>query len=180
MPPIILLSAAGLFVAFLAFVATRTPDFRITRSVSIAAPPESMFVLVNDFRAWERWSPWAKIDTTMTEIREGAASGTGAIHKWSGTGKAGTGQMTILESRPPEEVRIELKFEKPFKATNATLFTFRPEGSGTRVEWSMSGTNNFMAKAAHVLMNIDKLVGKDFEKGLIDMKSAAETDATRG
>lgn len=132
--PIVLLAAAGLLVVFLAFVATRPPDFRIARSAVIAAPPATVFALVNDFHKWDRWSPWAKIDPTMKDAHEGAAAGVGAVYKWSGTGKAGTGQMTVLESRPAEEIRIDLLFQKPFKANNLGTFQFHPDGDGTRVD----------------------------------------------
>ena len=105
---------------------------------------------------------------------EGPASGVGAIYTWVGNDEVGEGRMEILESKPNEMIRLKLEFIKPFAATNDTVFTFKPDGSNTAVTWTMSGKNNFMSKAFHLAMNIDKLIGGDFEKGLASMKSLVE------
>ena len=115
----------------------------------------------------------------MKQSWEGPAAGPGAIYRWSGNAEIGEGSMTITETRPNELVRLELAFLKPFRATNVVDFTFEPKGDQTIVTWSMSGTNNLTAKAIHVFMNVDKMVGTDFEKGLADMKALAESRAGR-
>ena len=172
---IILIAVAAIVVLFIVIVALQPNKFRITRSAGVAAPPEMIFTHVNDLHKWEAWSPWAKMDPACKNSYEGSPAGTGAILAWAGNKKVGEGRMTITESRPNELIRIRLEFFKPFKATNAAEFTFKPEGNQTLVTWSMSGNNNFMGKAFGLFMNCDKMVGGDFEKGLAAMKSVAES-----
>ena len=163
-------------IAILAAVISMQPaDFRISRSITVAAAPAVVFAQVNDFHKWEAWSPWAKLDSTMKTSFDGPASGEGASYSWSGDDKAGEGKMLITKSRPPELVLINLEFTRPMSATNLTEFTFKPQDQGTLVTWTMSGTNNFAAKAFHLVMDMEKLLGPDFEKGLAAMKVAAET-----
>ena len=170
----VLLAVLLIVVVFVVVVATRPADFRITRSATIAAPPAVVFAQVNDFHLWDAWSPWAKLDPAMKQTHEGAPAGTGAIYSWAGNKDVGEGRMTLTESRAPELVRIKLEFLKPFPAVNTTEFSFKPEGTQTAVTWSMSGTNGFMAKAFCMFMNMDKMVGGDFEKGLAQLKTVAE------
>ena len=175
MLPQILIGLAALAVVFVIVVALRPAEFRVTRATRMSAPPLDAFAQVNDFHNWEAWSPWAKIDPTMTTTYDGPTAGVGAAYSWVGNSKVGEGRMTLLESRPSDLIRIKLEFVKPFKATNVAEFTFHSEGDQTVVTWSMTGQNNFVSKAFHLLMNIDKLVGGDFEKGLAAMKSVVET-----
>lgn len=166
------------FVAIVAIfaivVAFQPPDFTITRSASMAAAPAAVFDQVNDFHRWEAWSPWAKLDPAMKQTYEGASSGTGAVYSWAGNDDVGEGRMTILESRPGESVRIKLEFLKPFAQTNQTDFTFKGEGAGTSITWTMTGKKNFVSKAFCMFMDMDKMVGADFEKGLAQMKAVVE------
>ena len=171
----IVLALAAIVVVFVVIVALQPSEFRVTRSATIAAPPPAVFAQVNDFHKWDAWSPWAKLDPNMKKTHEGAPAGTGAIYSWSGNDQVGEGRMTLTESRPSELIRIKLEFMKPFAATNTTEFTFKPEGDQTMVTWSMFGTNDFIAKAFGLFMNMDKMVGGDFEKGLAQMKSVVET-----
>ncbi|MFN0197661.1 MAG: SRPBCC family protein [Planctomycetaceae bacterium] len=170
----ILIILGAILILFIVIVAMQPAAFRIERSTTIAAPPAVVFPFVNDFHNWIAWSPWEKIDSTMTKTFDGPASGTGAKYSWSGNKKVGEGRMTILESRANEIIRIKLEFLKPFVATNTAEFTFVPEGTQTRIVWAMTGQNNFMMKGFNLLMNMDKLVGGDFEKGLASMKAAVE------
>ena len=170
----ILVALALLIIVLVIVVATRPAGFRITRSATIAAPPEVVFAQVNDFHKWDAWSPWAKLDPAMKQTYEGAPAGTGAVYSWTGNKEVGEGRMTLTESRTNELIRIKLEFLKPFAAVNTTEFTFKPEGNQTTVEWSMTGSNNFMAKAFGLFMNMDKMIGGDFEKGLAQLKSVAE------
>jgi hypothetical protein len=170
-----LVSLAVLFVLVVAIIASQRPsEFRISRQASMAAPPGAVFEQVNDFHKWEDWSPWAKLDPTMNQTYEGSPAGVGAVYTWKGNGKVGEGRMTITESRPGELVRIDLNFLKPFKANNVAEFAFKPEGGKTEVTWSMVGKQNLVMKMFCVVMNMDKLVGKDFEKGLAAMKAKVE------
>ena len=170
--------ALGLFAALIGIlavtVAMQPAEFSIERSVTIAAPPATVFALVNDFHQWEKWSPWAKLDPAMKTTFEGPESGAGAIYTWVGNSDVGEGKMTILESRAPEQVGIQLEFIKPIAATNTAEFSLKPEGDGTSVTWSMAGKNNFAGKAFSLFVDMDAMLGGDFEKGLAAMKAAAE------
>jgi uncharacterized protein YndB with AHSA1/START domain len=167
-------------VAVLAVViATRPGDFQVQRSTKIAASPEVVFSLVSDFHQWAKWSPWEKRDPNMKKTFEGAPSGVGAVYSWSGNNKVGEGRMTLTESKPNERVLIKLEFIKPFPATNQTELTLSPEAGATAVTWTMRGTNNFVGKAFSLVMNMDKMVGGDFETGLAQLKQTSEEETKR-
>ena len=169
-----LLGLAVLFALFLAVASMQPEDFKLSRSATIRSPPAEVFTYVNDFHKWETWSPWAKMDPNMKTTYLGEAMGAGAAYAWAGDHTVGEGKMTILKSQAPESIVIQLDFLRPMAATNMCEFTFKQEGPGTVVTWSMSGKNNFIAKALHLVMNMDKVVGSDFEKGLAQLKSVAE------
>ncbi len=175
----ILIGIAAIVAVFIVVVALQPAEFRVTRSATVSAPPPAVFAQVNDFHKWEAWSPWAKLDPAMKQTYEGAPAGTGAVYTWAGNSKVGEGRMTITESRPSDLVRIRLEFFKPFASTADTEFTFRPQGDQTAVTWSMSGKNNFIAKAFCLFMNMDKMVGGDFAKGLAQLKSIVEAAAPK-
>lgn len=177
------LAALAIIVAGFALVVAMQPaEFRIERTAVIDAPADAVFARVNDFRGWKDWSPWAKLDPSMKESYEGAPAGVGASYSWEGDDKVGSGRMTIAESRPGELIRIDLVFLEPFAAENTAEFAFAPEGQGegarTAVTWSMAGRNGFIAKAAGLFLDIDGMVGGDFEKGLAQLKAAAESAPT--
>ncbi len=169
----ILIGIAVVIVVFIVVVAMQPAAFRIARLATLAAPASALFDQVNDFHNWAAWSPWAKIDPAMKETFEGAPAGVGAVYSWVGNNQVGSGRMEILESRPSERIRIRLDFLKPMKATNTAEFTFAPEGDGTTVTWSMEGERNFMAKAIGLFMNMDEMIGGQFEQGLAQMETAA-------
>ena len=170
----VLLAIVALLVVFAAVVATRPAEFRLERSLKMAASPAVAFAQVEDFHRWEAWSPWAKLDAAMKTKYEGPASGNGASYWWSGNDKVGEGRMTITDVKPAEQVTVKLEFLKPFEQTNTTIFNFKGGEGGTTVIWAMEGKNNFMGKAFSLVMNMEKMVGPDFEKGLAGMKVAAE------
>jgi hypothetical protein len=172
---IALLALVAIVIVLVAVVAMRPAEFRIVRSATISAPAADLFAQVNDFHKWQAWSPWAKLDPAAKNIYGGAPAGTGAIFTWSGNRQVGEGTMTLTESQPSDLIRIRLEFRKPFNATNAAEFTFKPEGNQTVVTWSMSGRNNFVFKAFGLFMNMDKMLGGEFEKGLANMKSVVES-----
>jgi len=163
-----------LALAVVVVVQFQPAQFRIERSTTIRASAADVFAQVNDLHKWEAWSPWAKRDPAMKQTYEGPPAGTGAVSAWSGNKDVGEGRMTITESQTNELVRIKLEFLKPFKATNVSEFKIQPQGDQSMVTWSMSGENDFMMKAVHLVMSMDKMVGNDFEKGLADLKSLTE------
>ncbi|MDY7228854.1 SRPBCC family protein [Hyalangium rubrum] len=175
----ILLGLVVAVVALAGYIASRPAHFSLQRTATIPAPPEVAFALVNDFHYWNQWSPWDKLDPNQKTAFDGAPAGTGAKYSWVGNDDVGEGRMTIEESKPNELVRIKLEFIKPFEATNTTTFHFKPEGEGVSVTWQMEGENNFMSKAFSVFVNMDEMVGKDFEKGLASMKTAAEAEVKK-
>ena len=173
----ILIVLLVIIVALAVIIARQPSDFVISRSTTINAPAATVFEQVNDFHKWDAWSPWAKLDPALKKSHEGAAAGVGAMYAWSGNDQVGEGRMSLTESRPSQIIRIKLEFLKPFAATSTAEFRFKPDGNQTTVTWSMFGTNNFMAKAFGLFMNMDRLVGGDFEKGLAQLKAVAETTA---
>jgi len=156
-------------------LAAAKPDmFRIERAAIIAAPPERIFPLINDFRQWQSWSPFEKLDPAMTKTMSGPASGKGAVYEWKGNRKAGQGRMEIAEVSAPSKIDIDLRFLKPFKAHNTAEFRLEPQGGATKVTWAMRGKSPFVAKIMRTLVDVDAMVGRDFEAGLANLKTIAE------
>ena len=163
-----------LIAAILAFAATKPDTFRVQRSAAIKAPPEKIFPLLNDFQRWETWSPWEKKDPAMKRTFSVVTSGKGAEYSWEGNKEVGEGRMEIAESVSPSRVAIKLDFLKPFEAHNTVEFTLAPQGDTTTVTWAMQGDTPYLAKIVHVFLDMDKLVGRDFDTGLANLKAAAE------
>ena len=163
-----------LIAAILAFAATKPDTFRVQRGATIKAPPEKIFPLLNDFQRWEAWSPWEKKDPAMKRTFSAVSSGKGAQYAWEGNREVGQGRMEIAESVPPSSLAIKLDFLKPFEAHNRVEFTLEPKGEATNVTWAMQGDTPYLAKIVHVFLNMDKLVGNDFEAGLANLKTVAE------
>jgi Polyketide cyclase / dehydrase and lipid transport len=149
--------------------------FEISRSTNIAADPASVHGRINDFHEWTAWSPWEDVDPNLQRIYTGPDQGVGAHYAWQGNRKAGQGSMEIVSSTP-EQIGIKLSFLKPWKATNDVVFTLEPSGSGTEVTWAMTGEHAGLGKVFSKVFSMDKLVGKDFEKGLARLKAVSETD----
>ena len=172
--------AFGIFAlivgVFAIVVALQPSEFTVTRSATMNAPPEEVFAQVNDFHAWQHWSPWAKLDPNSKATFEGQSSGEGAIFRWAGNSEIGEGSMQITESRPHERIVMQLAFLKPFPASNITEFTFVPEGDGTRMTWTMSGHNNFIGRAVCLFMDMDEMVGGQFEQGLANIRAIVEAE----
>jgi uncharacterized protein YndB with AHSA1/START domain len=171
----ILIGVAVVFVPLAVVVSLQPPTFHIERSVTIKAPAESAYALVNDFHGWNAWSPWEKVDPNMKRSHSGAASGVGAGYAWQGNREVGEGRMTIQKSERPSLVSIELEFLKPFPGTSTATFTFTPVSDGTKVTWAMDGNNTIPGKIAHLVIDMDKILGAQFDQGLLAMKSAAES-----
>ena len=175
----LILGVLGLIVAVVVIlcvvVVMQPEDLKITRAATFNASPSVVFEQVNDFHKWDAWSPWAKIDPTMKVTHSGAPAGSGAVYAWAGTGEAGEGKMTITQSHPTDHIAIDLEFIKPFAARNVTEFTFKPNGDKTDVTWTMTGKKNFITKAFCLVVDMDKMIGADFEKGLAQMKPVVES-----
>lgn len=174
-----MLKIIGLIVALviagvLILAATRPDTFRVQRATTIQAPPQKVFEFINDFNRWSVWSPWEKKDPAMKRTLGAATSGKGATYAWEGNKEVGQGSMEIAESAPPSRVAIKLDFVKPFEAHNMVEFTLEPKGEATAVTWSMQGRTPYFAKIIHVFLDMDSMVGKDFEAGLASLKAAAE------
>jgi hypothetical protein len=167
----------GVFVvivaAILVYAATKPDAFKIERQIVVAAPPEKVFPLVNDFHAHISWSPFEK-DPAIKRAFSGAAQGKGSVYEWSGNREVGAGRISITDSSPPSKVTLLLEMFKPFKARNTVMFSLEPNGSGTNVRWSMQGAQPYLAKLVSTFVDCDKMVGRQFEEGLAKMKSLAE------
>jgi hypothetical protein len=164
----------GLIVLFLVVVALRSSDFRMSRSILINAPPSKAFEFVNTIRNWELWSPWQHIDPNMKQVYNEIPSGPGASQSWNGNNQVGEGTMTVKSVETDRLIDMKLEFLRPMKANNDVTLTFDPEGGATKVTWAMAGKHDFMGKAFDLVMNLDKMVGKDFEKGLAKLKEVVE------
>ena len=170
----ILVIAAILIAAILAYAATKPDTFSVQRSARVNAPPAKIYAIVNDFHRWIDWSPWEKLDPAMTRTLSGAASGPGAVYEWRGNGKVGAGRMEITESVPASKVGIKLDFIKPFEGHNIAEFTLVPQRDATQVTWTMHGPTPFVSKLMQVFVSLDTMIGKDFESGLANLKTLAE------
>jgi uncharacterized protein YndB with AHSA1/START domain len=169
---IVLVAIIGLLAGILAL---QSDEMLIVRSATFTAPADKVFVQVDNYHNWKAWSPWAKMDPAAKNTFEGPEAGKGAAFSWDGNDKVGAGRMTTLESRPGELIRIKLEFTRPMQDTSITEFTFKPEGDKTVVTWSMSGRHTFLSKGICLFMNMDKIVGGQFEEGLANLRSIVET-----
>ena len=170
----VLIVVVVLIAAILVYAATMPDDFRVQRTTSIKASPEKIFALINDLHRWDSWSPWEKMDPAMQRTFSGATAGKGAVYAWQGNSKVGEGRMEIADASPPSRVTIKLDFIKPIEGHNTAEFTLDPKGDSTNVTWSMYGPSAYIAKVIGVFASMDKMIGKEFENGLANMKAVAE------
>jgi hypothetical protein len=165
---------AILVIALLLFASSRPSTFSLVRSADLRASPERVFAEINDFKNWAHWSPWDAMDPNMKRNYSGATSGKGAKYSWIGNKQVGEGNMEITRSVPSSNMQLDLHFLKPFKADNVTEFKLTPIAGGTNINWEMRGPLNLMMKVMHMFMDMDSMVGKDFEKGLASLKATVE------
>jgi hypothetical protein len=158
----------------LILAATKPNTFSVQRATTVKAPPERIFPLINDFHQWGTWSPYENKDPAMKRSYSGADSGKGAVYGWEGNKNVGSGRMEILDASLPSKVVIKLDFFKPFEGHNTAEFTMLPQGDATNITWLMHGPAPFMSKLMQVFMNLDHLIGKDFEVGLANLKKVTE------
>lgn len=175
----IFIGLAVIVVVFLVAAALQPSDLRVERSIVVSAPAALAFGQLNDLHKWEAMSPYVRYDPAAKYTFDGPATGVGATVAWAGNSKVGVGRMTIVDSRPNEFIRMKLEFLKPFACTNTAEFTFRAAGSETKVTWAMYGENKFIGKAMGLVMDMDKMIGSDFEVGLTNLKNLVETAARK-
>jgi carbon monoxide dehydrogenase subunit G len=167
---VIVVGIAGI----LAFAATKPDTFRVQRAASIKAPPEKIFPFLNDLHNFASWSPYEKKDPAMKRTHSGAPSGKGAVYEWDGDRNVGAGRLAIANASPPSKLTLNLDMFRPLEAHNMVVFTLEPKGESTNVTWAMDGKVPYLAKIVHVFLNVDKMVGQDFEAGLANLKAVAE------
>src|SRR6478736_5515347 len=159
-------------IAVILILAAAKPDrFGIQRATTVKAPPEKIFPLINDFHQWGTWSPYENKDPAMKRSYSGAESGQGAVYAWEGNKNVGSGRMEILEATAPSKIVIKLDFFTPFEGHNTAEFTMLPQGDATNVTWLMHGPARFLTRLIQVFMNLDNMIGRDFEAGLANLKT---------
>ncbi|EPG72623.1 polyketide cyclase/dehydrase and lipid transport [Leptospira fainei serovar Hurstbridge str. BUT 6] len=163
-----------LIIAVLLLAANKSNTLRVERSIEIKAPPEKIFVLINNLQSWRSWSPYEKLDPAMKRTLTGPISGKGAIYEWNGNSNIGKGRMEIIESTEPSKVGIKLDFLEPFEAHNTAEFTLKSGGDSTKVTWMMSGPASFFSRILGVFIDMDTMIGKNFEEGLENLKRIME------
>jgi Polyketide cyclase / dehydrase and lipid transport len=161
----------------LAYAATTPDTFRIQRTASIKAPPEKIFAFINDMRAWVRWSPFEKKDPDMKRIFSGAEAGKGSFYEWDGDRNIGRGRLAITDTAPPFKVVVDMHFIRPFEAYDTAEFTLEPHGDMTTVTWEMRGPVPYVGKIVHLFVNMDRMLGNEFDAGLENLKALTERDA---
>ena len=171
---LVLIGLAVVIAVVLDVAATRPGTFRVERSTTIQAPPETVYPLIDDFHAWAKWSPWEELDPNMKKSFGGPARGAGSFYEWEGNKKVGAGRMEILKAVPATALSIKLDFLRPFEGHNVADFTLVPGAGSTQVTWAVHGPMVFMGKVMSLFISMDSLMGKDFAKGLAKMKSVAE------
>ncbi|WP_426109702.1 SRPBCC family protein [Massilia sp. PWRC2] len=173
----IALGVLAILIVILLMAAMKPNTFSVSRSATIAAPPEKIAALITDFHQWQSWSPWENLDPAMQRSFSGAASGKGAVYRWQGNKEVGSGRMEIVEAASPARTVIKLDFIEPFAASNLTEFSLKADGDhqgGTIATWTMTGPTLFVTRLMTVFVSMDALIGKDFERGLARLKKAAE------
>lgn len=167
-----------LIAAVLVAAALRPDEFQVARSTRIQAPAEKIYPLISDLRAWEAWSPFEKLDSKMKKNFSGSTSGKGAVYEWEGNADAGSGRVEVTAAKSPEQVTLDLHMIKPFGCRNVVVFDLQERAGGTEVTWTMSGPQPFLGKVMSLFMNMDTMVGGQFEEGLAKLKSIAEGTST--
>ena len=170
----LLLGLVVVIAIILVVASFQSDDLNISRSATTTASPEAVFKVVNDFRQWDAWSPWSKLDPEMKKSLEGPPEGVGAIYKWSGNNEVGEGTTRLIESKPNDKIGMTLEFVRPFEGSSDVQFTFAPEGEGTKITWAMQSKKPFIGKLMGLFMDCEKMCGDQFLEGLDNLKKIAE------
>jgi uncharacterized protein YndB with AHSA1/START domain len=163
-----------LVAALLVYAATRPNTFSVERAGTIKATPETIFPYLSDFRKGEAWSPYEKKDPAMKRTHSGAASGKGSVYEFAGNKEVGTGRLEIIDAVPPTRVVISLEMIKPFEGHNIIEYTLEPQGDSTKFTWAIHGPLPYLGKLMGIFFNMDKMMGKDFEAGISNLKAVVE------
>lgn len=166
---------AALLAVLLVVVSLQPSSYRVERKITVKSGAEAVYAQLDDLRAWAAWSPWDKLDPNMQKTFEGPAKGVGASYTWSGNDDVGKGRMTIIAATAPSSVSYKLEFIEPFASVADTGFTLTGSGAETTVTWTMTGTNDFLGKAFSLVMDMDAMIGADFERGLGTLKTRVES-----
>jgi uncharacterized protein YndB with AHSA1/START domain len=177
--PVQWLAVACVAIVALGVVAATKPStYLVERSVTIQAPPQRVFGLIDDFHHWPKWAQQDRDDPTMKRTYKRVKSGNGAESEWTSQGNAGAGSMTMTEVVPLEQVKVTVDSDRPFAAQDIYTFTLTPipesETTATKVTWTVRGTNNYLMKAKEVFLGVDGVVGRPLDEGLRNLKDAAE------
>ena len=175
---LIVLVVTFLLAALLVYASTRPDTFRVERSTRIHAPPEKIYAVMSDFRRFPEWSPYEHRDPAMRRTLGATTSGPGAVYEWAGNSQVGSGRMEITAVSPPSSVTIKLDMIKPMEGHNIVEFTLTPEGESTTVTWAMHGPSPFISKLMGLFINMDRMIGTDFETGLTTLKTTIESGET--
>jgi hypothetical protein len=173
----IALVVVALVAGVLAYAAARPGSFHVERTATIDAAPDRIFPLVNDFHTWSSWSSYEQVDPAMKRTYSGAANGKGAVYEWAGNNMIGEGRMEITDASHPSRVTIKLDFIKPLEGHNIAQFTMVPaadKAGATTVTWTMDGPTPYVGKLIGVFVNMDTMIGGEFETGLANLKAIAE------
>jgi hypothetical protein len=171
----LLLGLAAIIASVLIVASFQSDEMNVTRSATVAAPPEAVFKVVNDFRQWNSWSPWSKMDPKMTTSLEGPPEGAGAKYHWSGNSEVGEGTTTLVDSKPSDKVTMRIDMVKPMAGSCDVQFTFVPEGTGTKVTWAMQSKKPFVGKVFGLFVDCEKMCGDQFNEGLANLKKVVES-----
>jgi uncharacterized protein YndB with AHSA1/START domain len=166
------LAVAVLFV----FVAFQTADYSIRREISIKAPPKKIFPYLVSAEKADSWMPWKDSDPNLKMSYMGPKEGIGSISSWESPGRMGVGQAEIVGVIPDQKIQTKITYKKPMVFEQLSEFTLTPNGETTTMTWAVTGKNNFIGRLMCTLsmMNMDKMVGGEFEKGLNKLKSEIE------
>ena len=170
----ILCAVVAAIAVFLIYVTTRPDTFKVARSAQIKAPPDKIFPLINDLRAYNTWNPYVKKDPAVKLTYSGPAAGAGAKFLFDGNKDAGKGSIEVVAATPPSQVDMRLMMAEPFAINNLVRYSVAPKDGGSEVTWAMEGPVPYIAKIAHLFFNMDKMLGTDFEAGLASLKALAE------
>lgn len=168
------IAVALLVIGVVVFAAMKPDTFRVSRSISIKAPPEKIFPIINDLKQWSAWSPYEKKDPAMKRTFGALTAGKGAVYEWEGNKDVGKGRMEISDATPPSKLLIQLHFMQPFEGRNVAEFTVDGKGGESNVTWAMYGPATFVSKLIGVFMDMDRMIGDDFAAGLANLKALAE------
>lgn len=167
----VLIALAVILLVFVAYVASRPNEFVVRRTAVMPVSPDRVFPWVNNLKSFNQWSPWSKLDPNCRYTFTGPDSGVGAKLHWSGNKKVGEGLMHIQESQLNRLIKMDLEFIRPFPSQSQVEFQFEPQNNQTQVSWTMVGKNTFMSKMFCLIMNMDKMVGGDFQRGLENLRA---------